>query len=268
MKHFTIWTLIWAFTCVSVQAQPDSAALERVLLERAVFYAETSEARQEALWQKARNHKQRGEYDQALRVLSRIQAEPLPPNGLALVAYEQSLVYYLDGRAGSALTAFDRFRQHCDGLPICDSALWLYGLILIDLGEQEAALATLLQWQQAMDLQPDSAALAAILLDARWKSPKTAAVLSTIVPGLGLVYVGRPLEGLLSLALTSGSAAYGVLHILGGLPVTGVVTGGGMLLRFYAGGIRLAQQRAIEENIRRQKKMARDALYEINLLPH
>lgn len=268
MKLFIIWTCIWTATCVSVQAQPDSTALERVLLERAVFQAEATETRQEALWQKARYHKQLGEYDQTLRVLNRLKAEPLPSEEQALLTYEQSLVYYLDGRSGSALTAFNRFQQYCQGLPLCDSALWLYGLILIDLGEHEMALATLLQWQQAMGLQPDSAALAAILLDTRWKSPKTAATLSAIVPGMGLVYVGRPLEGLLSLALTSSSAVYGVLHILGGLPVTGVATGGGMFLRFYSGGIRLAQQRANEANISNQKNMIRDAIIGINLPPH
>ena len=67
------------------------------------------------------------------------------------------------------------------------------------------------------------------------RNPTVAVLLSSIVPGAGEAYAGRPLAGLLGLAVTGGSAAGTYLAAKSGDWVTAAVVFSFFFLRFYNG---------------------------------
>lgn len=88
-------------------------------------------------------------------------------------------------------------------------------------------------------------------------SPGFAVVLSLVVPGAGQVYAGKPLDGLLSLGLTGGSAALGTYSFVQGHYFFTFITCLLLLEKFYTGGARyaanLARQRSEDRLVKKVK---------------
>jgi TM2 domain-containing membrane protein YozV len=69
-----------------------------------------------------------------------------------------------------------------------------------------------------------------------FKSEKTAKTLSTILPGLGQMYAGKPGHAAISMLLTGGSILYSAVSFTTGYYATAVLTGIPLTVKFYLGG--------------------------------
>jgi tetratricopeptide (TPR) repeat protein len=80
------------------------------------------------------------------------------------------------------------------------------------------------------------------------RSPATAMVMSSLVPGLGETHAGRPVTGLLSLAVNCASAAGVYWAVRSGDPVSAGLVFTALFLRFYDGSRRNAAHYATMRN--------------------
>lgn len=90
------------------------------------------------------------------------------------------------------------------------------------------------------------------------KKESTAALLS-FLPPLGQIYLDKPLEGLGSLMLNAGAAAFTVWQLAGGNWVTGIL-GGGLMLNetFFKGNMEKNISRVEEVNERNIEKLLKE----------
>jgi hypothetical protein len=86
------------------------------------------------------------------------------------------------------------------------------------------------------------------------KNPDKAQLLSFLMPGLGQVYAGYPLEGLSSAGLQALALGFGVYHVLNKYYLIGFFTGAGLFQTFYFGGARRASMMAEETNRKRKAR--------------
>ncbi len=95
------------------------------------------------------------------------------------------------------------------------------------------------------------------------RNPTIAMVLSSLIPGTGEIYAGRPVTGLLSLLVTGGSAAGVYYAVRSDDWMTAAVVFSVLFLRFYNGSRRNALSFAEEFNrVRRQQQLTELAIAE------
>jgi tetratricopeptide (TPR) repeat protein len=82
----------------------------------------------------------------------------------------------------------------------------------------------------------------------RRKSPETALVLSTLVPGLGQIYAGRWLAGLDALALNAGLAYWVVSDLAGNRYTSGALVLFFLFRRYFSGNRMQAYESIISQN--------------------
>jgi tetratricopeptide (TPR) repeat protein len=76
-----------------------------------------------------------------------------------------------------------------------------------------------------------------------------AKVISYILPGLGLIYTGNFLQGLLSLSWNAASGYLTINSFAEKRVFDGIVTGELLFLRFYRGSVQAAEEEAVQKNI-------------------
>lgn len=192
---------------------------ERLLaLERTVWSAGSPEEAYAALQEKAACYAQAGMPEEALATLERIKLYMLDDGQRREILRCKALYAREAGQDATALSLLEE-----SGTAWEDPAG--YALLLAGSGRYDEALEAALRCPGA-----DDAALRKLFSHApKDKKGKTAMWLS-FVPGLGQFYLGKPGEGLLTLALTAGSAAFLVWQCIDGCWITGLL-GGGLLLK-------------------------------------
>jgi TM2 domain-containing membrane protein YozV len=74
-----------------------------------------------------------------------------------------------------------------------------------------------------------------------FRNPKTATVLSSILPGSGQCYAGKVGFGLINLLGVAGSGYFLAWHLINHYYMIGAITSGGLLSRFYLGGLKTSR---------------------------
>ena len=227
------------FALFSSRAQDlDSLA---VLYERQVYSGSSMEEVNSALMAKAECYKQLGRYGEASATLARVRMFALTPEQRQAVLFQQELCWFLGGE----------FEQACSMVQeVGDSsqdALLLHALALAYSGrydESEIYAARCVSWDGPCERLPEL--LKYYEGHPRVRSGKTAMALA-FVPPLGHLYNGAPGEGLLSLGLNAGAAAFTLANLLGGYWVTGLL-GGGMLLNYTFMGNQQRNAELVQRN--------------------
>ncbi len=92
----------------------------------------------------------------------------------------------------------------------------------------------------------------------RMKNPKTAKALSLLFPGLGLVYAGRTLDGLIATGLSLSLATLTVSGLATNRIFLGLFAGFPWFSKVYGGGARFAKAAATEWNHKRILKTGQE----------
>lgn len=89
---------------------------------------------------------------------------------------------------------------------------------------------------------------------------KKAKFLATVLPGAGMIYLGKTKEGIFSLGLQALSLGWGVHNILNKYYASGFFTGFGLFQTFYFGGIKRSEILAKELNETQSQKITNSYL--------
>lgn len=212
--------------------------------ERVLFNGCSKEIKSQILLKKSDCYKQLGLYESAIQELFRIDIRSLNPSVSNKYIYKISLCYYLNHEIDLANIYINLLSENLNGNPTAESAL--LGLqIKNELAEYELAnkYAEDYLLLTVTDTRLRDSLLSSVneLYDSenlpKLKNEKTARTMSFIIPGLGQIYAGYPLNGLLSLALCAGSIYAGGLLFSSAMYVTGAIGGIGLFIKFYFGGI-------------------------------
>lgn len=95
-------------------------------------------------------------------------------------------------------------------------------------------------------------------------NPRTARIMSMILPGLGQFYAGDIKNGMNSIILTVGIATWGIVTAIKSTsPFDVLVTAAPWFQRYYMGGYKKAEQIAINEKKKRRSKVYNQILDEV-----
>ncbi len=227
-----IWTNI-------SEAQIDSDSL--LMWERQYFVSEN----EDWIFKKVHHYKANQYYSDALAEISRIQ------NPTFLIQREKAILYYLTRQFEQSLSAAQNAQQFAHSWIDSLHAFEIAFLASVEVGNFVMAQDLATRIFEGDKLR--------VILGALQKRPiilslRKAEVLQKLFPGLGQAYAGNKSRALGSLVLQAGSLTYLVSSFLTGHYLSGVLTGGGLWFRFYAGGIRHARSLAEQENLNRVDK--------------
>ena len=292
MRWINVFCLIFIFPCATYSLenpyhQPDTIFLAgdslfaegkyfeaAIAYERVYIFSENGNIRAKANLSRARSLKQIGEFAKARNDLQRSLGLRGNPELHSQIMYEIAFLDYMAGNYTSSLSVLIQMEQLYGHLAIWQEAKVLYPLVYVMLEHWELALNRTLELiKSSTDYQfiADSLAYTAITLFATnhrptLKSEERASLLSTFLPGVGHLYAGALGKGainatsqLLSLGI-SGLLAYHKLYI------SGFIIGLGMFQMFYFGGVRQAEQLAIQHNLEEMynyKSLLKDFILDI-----
>ena len=222
-----------------------SIAYERVLFEN------TDRQQQlEAVLGKTRCLKMQGSYDQARTFLESWQSISFSDSGLTEIHYQQVLCTYLGGHFEEALSLVDRWPFTHGGRSPAPFLIVLKILSLNELQRWKEAAEAYRSFIAQMHLAvppPDLYAHIPHLKDvnkAQW--------LSQFIPGAGQFYVGKPLDGMISIVVQAAGIYFAVLSFEQHYYVSAWLIGAALFGAFHLGGVRRAEVLALEYN---RKKM-------------
>ncbi len=188
-------------------------------------------------------------FDQAGRHLDQVNIFELPDSMRVAIIYETLLVNYLSGNYQEVLSRFLMARPilqksdfHKDSkliqcLSQMKSGQWALASI-----SAESFIELSAPPEKADSLITQFYTLFDTLQSPRFKNPKTARILSMIIPGSGQVYSGYLGDGLISFSLHLLALSGAGFAFSQGLFITGWIGGFGLLQKLYFGGIQRAAE--------------------------
>ncbi len=241
--------IICIFLCAifsaSGQRQPSLSVRDSALFwERAAFASDTPEAAQKALFRKAECLSRAALWEEARGTLERIRLYQLEDAELTEVLHLKALCCKETGAWEEALASLEE-----GGVQGADPA---FHAVLLARNRRFAEAREAALICAGDDPVRREAVMRLFEKTPRGKKEKTAAFLS-LVPPAGQLYLGRPGEGLLSMALNAGAAGFTAWQLAGGNWVTGLLGGGMLLMETYYKG-------NLNRNLSRVEKVDEDAV--------
>jgi tetratricopeptide (TPR) repeat protein len=205
------------------------------------------------LFNKANFFKQNNEFNKAIRTLARINENDLTDSIKFEYYYQLSILNYLTNN----FTEVDLLLNKVNHF-IADT-IYKNKLILL----QILNLNHLQKWSEGKNLlisqlkiKTDSNLINEWYKDAlkfRPKKQKTAQALQTFFPGLGQIYAGKTIHGVINAGLILTGLAWGGYNFYNGYYFTGTFTGFLISYMFYSGGIAYAMDQAEKFNSKKIK---------------
>ena len=256
MKLSVPYCLILIFLCATftVKAQDSLSRADSLFeigeyskaglaYEWILYSNEEVQNRSQALWGRVQCYKKLGLYEEASKYIDRINLNNIDINLRNRLLYESLLFNYLEENFQEVSSRFLMIRNLIRNTDHFDDAFLLSTLSKFKTGDWEKAseyaeeyirikipeTETTLYINEFRTLfKPDEAP--------KDKNPRTARILSMIIPGSGQIYAGYPLDGFSSFSLHLLAAGGAVISFMNGLYVTGWTGGFGILQKLYFGG--------------------------------
>lgn len=221
--------------------------LERAAIEyeRCHYLATTAEESRMALHCKAECYKQMQHFEKAATTLKRC-AENYNDH------LQLTLCLYLSGQFEQAVATAENTRLMFD--TVTTDLLLLQTLALNELNRYDSAHAVALR--MVATLPPEKADSLRTLVESCYqhaptlKNENTARWLS-LVPGLGHLYAGYPLEGAAAFFINAAALGFGIWQVFERCYITAYIGGAGLLSATYPGVMRSAEIHARKTNQRR-----------------
>ncbi len=234
------------------------AALE---YEREIFKAENSAQRNKFLLAKVESLKRAANYELAFETIDRIPLMGLPDSVVHTVLYQKILCAYLAEKftlAESYLLQAMKSNKPLERDYYLQINL-LRILVLNELQRWDEAKSVLVNIRDSIDNGVNSLIVDELIeqynpkLLPRIKKEKTLFWLS-FIPGAGMAYAGKPLEGVLNFGINASALAFGVYQIYYGYYLTGYFGGAIILQKFYFGGRKRGEYLLEERNYKASRK--------------
>jgi len=194
-------------------------------------------------------------FDQAGSCLDQVNIFAMPDSMKAKILYESLLVNYLAGNFQEVQSRFLMARPFLQNTNFNPTGKLLLCLSHLKSGQwglvpksAESFIRTAAPPEKADSLIAQFYILFDTLQPPRLKNPKTARILSMIIPGSGQIYSGYLGDGLISFSLhllAIGGAGFAFTQ---GLYVSGWIGGFGLLQKIYFGGIQRAEELAEQKD--------------------
>jgi hypothetical protein len=218
-------------------------AYERVLFKNAV----SPETYNLILLKKAYCFKAEGKFDEAYKVLTKASVYEVSDSIKFLLYYETALNAYLSNKPDISFGTIQEFNYNLSDDRYKNQLLFLEILSLNELKQWSEAENKFLKYLQISNL-PDQHDAYNEILNHKFKKIKKAENLSYVLPGVGQMYAGYPLRGLLSGGIQVGLIYFSVTSFLNGYFFSGTFTGVALFYMFYNGGARYAAKLATKNN--------------------
>lgn len=227
------------------------AALQ--MYERVVFFDSDRQFAEETYLKMAESHKILSNWKQAQRYYNLAYYTAKTPQTQTDIQFKQISLHLL---SGNYLAAREELFALEDQLLQSEIRRYtFYSAITHFVSEEyDSAFAQLQRY-----IGPENIAAQSVLQDFIKQNkkisrlnPKTARILSLILPGLGQFYAGDLKNGLNSLLLTGGLIVLAVHLSITISPLDGILTAGPWYLRYYQGGVKDAEQ--IAKDKKQQKR--------------
>lgn len=216
--------------------------LSAIEYERCYYTSVSAEYSKIALLRKAECYKKMQNYTQAAATLKRC-AETYDE------LLQTTLCLYLSGQFAAAVENAENICLTFD--TVSSDLLLLQTLSLNEMGLYDSAHAVALRL--AATLPPEESDNMRALVDDSYshapqlKNENTARWLS-IIPGLGHLYAGYPLEAATAFVINSAALGFGIVQIFNRCYITAYIGGAGLLSATYPGSMRSAEQHTKNKN--------------------
>ena len=245
--------VLWGTNAVETREDVLKSALS---FERQAFEESDLSRKGFFLLQKSYCYKKIGDYQSALDILNRVKIPSRDTLNRAL-KYEKILLNYLLGNYQRSFDELLKYRlsQGTSQGEVDGDILILEILNLIGLNKWEEAKELTLM--NADDLGTDSEQVEAFFSGKlKPKNPDKAYTLSLFLPGVGQMYSGYFLKGVLSGGIQTLLVGFSAYSLHQGYFFTGGMTGVALFYTFYLGGARHARELAVAKNKERAREIS------------
>lgn len=218
LSYFIIFIFLFAVHSASGQERGKTDPLEQALRWERTVYG-SGGADQGALFSKARCYADAGLYSDALSTLERIRLYLLPPEETSEVLFFKALCCRQTGDIGAALSYLEESGQASDHPG-------LYSVLLAGSWRLSESKEWALKCSDADDYKE---AVNQLFRKAPRLRKETPAMMLSMIPPAGQLYLGEPGKGVLSMLLNAGAAVFTAVELMEGDWITGIL-GGGLLL--------------------------------------
>jgi TM2 domain-containing membrane protein YozV len=239
----TLISLLNNFSSWAQSVDYPNAALQ---LEYKVFSEKKEVEKIDALIQKAELLKSNKLFADAAQTLSRIDIENLADSLQQKILYEIMLNSYLAEQYVDAKNYMIQYDNYLKDTTDKYHVNWLKCLIFLNNDDFENAHLKLIA-----AVKPDYKKTADSIFVASFpklKNEKKASRLSTFLPGSGQMYAGKIGFGLVNLLSVAGAGYFTAWHIAHQYYLIAAFTGGGLMSRFYLGGLKTSKNWAQQKN--------------------
>ena len=224
------------------------AALE---YERAFYYSHDNLSRCEALLKKSYCYKSSGDYEKGAQTLQRIGLSDMPDSVQYNVRYEHALDCFLSGNYEETDNLLMQINYYTKNKTLINNCLFLDILNKNELQKWDEADSVFYIYIKAKNISMDSDSIHDLLRKPKLLNPKTAKILSYIIPGSGQMYTGHIFRGISSIILQGSFATYTFYSFKNSYYLSGLLTGFGIFQMLYFGGAKYAYYLAERENLKK-----------------
>ena len=229
--------------------------------ERIIFQKNDNEVKTIAIIGKAKCLKQISQFDKEKKCLERVDFNNISDSLHYFVRYELAFCSYLIGNFKNAEMQFQLMQYYVKDTTLFKSSYLLKTLTYNELKKWNEAKFYAMKFIDGTNgsnsfkdsLKKSISKIYEKRNLPKPRNPETAQVLSIIIPGLGHVYAGYPIEGLFNLSLVGVSISLGVYSIFYKYYFTAYMVGVNNFNRFYFGGIKRASFLAEKHNYKMTK---------------
>lgn len=229
--------------------------LSGLAFEWILYSGNSPEHKARAVLGRVQSFKKQDLFEKAGIYLDKVNIIDLPDYLRAEILYESILVNFLSNNYQEAISRYLMARSILDDSDFKNKGQLVYCLSQLNSGQWAKAInsgQSYIETSAPPDIVDSLLNQFHNILDTlqlpRMKNPKTARILSMIIPGSGQAYSGYPGDGFLSFSLHLLALGGAGLTFSQGLFVTGWLGGFGLLQKLYFGGVLRAEELAKQKN--------------------
>lgn len=232
-----------------------------------IYSGGESNRTEKAITGKVNSLKKLYQYNKAIEYIDKVNTTGLSDSTRTNLMYESLLLNYLQKNYEEVQSRFLLSRFMLKASAYYQDASLLYSLSHLKSGDWEKGIKSSEAYIQMAASTEEREMLTLNfheLLDTldvpKDKNPKTARILSMIIPGSGQIYAGYPIDGLTSFGLHALALGTAGLAFFQGLYITGWIGGFGVLQKLYFGGNHRAAHLAEQKNRLNKENFVQPAL--------